>query len=182
MTADEAREEELVTIPKEQRSFLIPILNESFEGLYLWHSRRTLRGIESVRALRIAGVYVGLSMLKIVAEGAGYVYYIAVSPRFRRKGLGGKLLDDAMSHLREIGANEVFASVEEDNEESNALFRSRGFEQLDENFFSSRYGRLRAFVMSREMMIVPGEVVLRKVLRSASPPPNEDGDVEATSS
>ena len=164
MTAEPVGSVEVVTIPQSERSVLTPILEESFEGLYLWHSKRTLQGIELVRALRVGGEQAGLSMLKMVADGAGYVYYIAVSARFRRKGLGGKLLDDALSHFMGVGAEVVFASVEDDNAESNALFSSRGFLRTDRGSIAGRYGQIRALLMYKEMMIVPGEVVLRKTL------------------
>jgi ribosomal protein S18 acetylase RimI-like enzyme len=164
LTVEPGAETELVTVTKDQRSLLVPILEEGFEGIYLWHSKRTLRGIELVRAARVGGEYEGLSMLKMVAEKAAYVYYIAVSKRFRRRGLGGMLLDDALSHFKTIGAEEVFASVEEDNEESNALFSSRGFVRTGRRYVADRYGLMRSLVMYQEMMIVRGEVVLRKTL------------------
>jgi L-amino acid N-acyltransferase YncA len=169
LTTEPSNEVELVTVPPSQRSVLLPILEESFEGLYLWHSKRTLQGIELVRALRVGGEYAGLSMLKMVAEGAGYVYYVAVLARFRRKGLGGRLLDDALSHFMGVGAEQVFASVEDDNVESNALFSSRGFVRTDRGLIASRYGQLRTLVMYKEMMIVYGEVVLQKTLRPSTP-------------
>ena len=40
---------EIAEVPKQARASLIPILEESFEGLYLWHARRTLQSIEVVR-------------------------------------------------------------------------------------------------------------------------------------
>ena len=118
-------------VPKGERSRLLPILEESFEGMYLWHARRTLQSIEVVRAARTAeGEDVGLIMLKVLAEGAGYVYYVAVPPRFRRQGIGGRLLDDAISHFASRAVRDVYASVEEDNLESKTLFGSRGFERM----------------------------------------------------
>jgi len=156
---------ELVDVPKEGRARLLPILEESFEGMYLWHARRTLQGIELVRATRNAeGEDVGLAMLKVLAEGAGYVYYIAVPPRSRRQGIGGMLLDDALSQFAKRGVREVYASVGEDNAESNALFASRGFGRLKGSEMSEKYGRIRALLMYREMMVVPGEILLSKRL------------------
>ena len=43
---------EVVDVPKGERERLVPILEESFEGLYLWHARRTLQSIEVVRAVK----------------------------------------------------------------------------------------------------------------------------------
>ena len=154
-------------VPKGERERLLPILEESFEGLYLWHARRTLHGIGVVRAARTAqGEDAGLIMLKELGEGAGYVYYVAVPPRFRRHGIGGKLLDDALSLFAQKGVREVYASVEEDNVESKSLFASRGFERVEGSKMAARYGRIKSLLMYREMMVVPGEVLLGKSLEA----------------
>ncbi len=155
---------EIVDVPMSERTSLLPILEESFEGIYLWHSKRILQSIETVRAARIAGEAVGLIMLKIIGGGQGYVYYVAVSPTFRRRGIASALVDDAVSFLAGKGAEELFASVPGDNVESSALFSSRGFEKVDLSEMAERYGRLRSILMYREMMVVPGEVLLRKDL------------------
>jgi len=156
---------EIIDVPKVERARLLPILEESFEGLYLWHARRTLQSIEVVRAARTAeGDDAGLIMLKALGEGTGYVYYVAVPPRFRRKGIGGRLLDDAISQFPQTGVREIYASVEEDNLESKTLFGSRGFERISWSEMAERYGRLRSLLMYREMTVAPGEVIMGKRL------------------
>ncbi|HEV2389323.1 MAG TPA: GNAT family N-acetyltransferase [Nitrososphaerales archaeon] len=158
---------EMVNVPKEGRARLLPILEESFEGMYLWHARRTLQGIELVRVARSPeGEDAGLAMLKVLAEGAGYVYYIAVPLRFRRQGIGGMLLDDALAQFAKRGVVEVYASVGEENAESKALFASRRFERLKGSDMSEKYGRIRALLMYREMMVVPGEMLLGRRLEA----------------
>jgi len=153
----------VVDVPEGERARLLPILEESFEGLYLWHARRTLQNIETVRAARTQeGEDAGLLMMKMLGDGAGYVYYVAVARRWRRRGIGGRLVDDAVLFLSKSGARDIFASVEEENEESKALFGSRGFERVDASEMAGEYGRLRALLMYREMMVVPGEVLLCK--------------------
>jgi ribosomal protein S18 acetylase RimI-like enzyme len=154
---------EVVDVPEGERARLLPIIEESFEGLYLWHARRTLQNIETVRAARTPeGDEAGLLMMKMLGDGAGYVYYVAVARRWRKMGVGGRLLDDAVSYLAKGGAKDIFASVEEENEDSKGLFGSRGFERVDMSEMAGMYGRLRALLMYREMMVVPGEVLLRK--------------------
>jgi ribosomal protein S18 acetylase RimI-like enzyme len=160
---------EISEVAPSERERLLPILEESFEGLYLWHSRRTLNSISLVKAARVAGEDAGVAMLKTVASKAGYVYYIAVAKRFRGKGIGGRLLDDALALFSDQGMEEVYASVEEENVESNALFSSRGFERMTGNELADEYGRVRAFIMAREMMVVRGEVLLRKKLGTTAP-------------
>ncbi|HUI00366.1 MAG TPA: GNAT family N-acetyltransferase [Nitrososphaerales archaeon] len=155
----------IVEVTKGERAKLLPILEDSFEGLYLWHARRTLQSIEVVRAARTEdGDDAGLAMLKMLDGEAGYVYYVAVPRKFRGMGVGGRLLDDALERFAAQGAGHVYASVEDDNEESKRLFGSRGFAEVKGSDMASRYGRIRSLLMYREMMVVPGEILLGRAL------------------
>ncbi|HEV2118920.1 MAG TPA: GNAT family N-acetyltransferase [Candidatus Bathyarchaeia archaeon] len=154
----------IVDVPKGKRASLKWILEESFEGWYLMHSKRTLRDIDLVRAATSSGTPVGLVMLKTLGKSVGYVYYIAVAKADRKKGIGKLLLEDALSYFKTSGAEEVFASVEEDNKPSEALFASEGFAPTSFSKVSKKYGSLHTLNMYREMLVVPGEVLLRKAI------------------
>ena len=153
----------IVDVPKKKAGFEW-ILEESFEGWYLMHSKRTLRDIELVRAAMSTGKAVGLVMLKTLGKGVGYVYYIAVAKANRKRGIGKILLEDALRHFKASSLEEVFASVEEDNEPSEALFASEGFTRTSFGEVSKRYGGLHAVNMYREMLVVPGEILLGKAI------------------
>ena len=152
----------IVDVADDHRSEMKWILEESFEGWYLRHSMGMLRKIELVRAATSAGKPVGLIMLKTLEGGAGYVYYIAVAKDQRRKGIAKLLLEDALRSFKVKGVEEVFASVEEDNEPSEALFASEGFTRTSFGDVSKKHGRLHTVNMYREMLVVPGEILLRK--------------------
>jgi ribosomal protein S18 acetylase RimI-like enzyme len=154
----------ILDVLKGKRSGLEWILEESFQGWYLMHSKRTLRDIMLVRAAVSSGKPVGLVMLKTLREGAGYVYYIAVAKANRKRGIGKLLLEDALRHFKDSKVAEVFASVEEDNQPSEALFASEGFTQTSFGEVSKKYGSLHTVNMYREMLVVPGEVLLRKAI------------------
>jgi ribosomal protein S18 acetylase RimI-like enzyme len=141
------------------RTSLEPILRKSFEGWYLRHSLRMLGEVERVRGAEMNGEKVGLTMLKTLDGGAGYLYYLAVSPAHRMKGIGGMLIDDAVECFRKQWIHEVYASLE--NEEAARLFSSRGFVRTVFSEVSKRYGLLRAVSMYRSMLSVPGEVLFR---------------------
>ncbi len=162
MTAQE--DVAIVDVPKRKRAGFEWILEEGFEGWYLMHSKRTLRDIELVRAAMTSGKPVGLVMLKMLVESVGYVYYIAVAKASRKRGIGKRLLEDALRRFKASGMKEVFASVEEDNEPSEALFSSEGFTRTSFGEVSKRHGGLHAVNMYREMLVVPGEVLLRKAI------------------
>lgn len=152
----------VVDVPPEDRAGLERILEESFEGWYLRHSKGTLRDVETVRAAMSSGKPVGLVMLKTLEAGVAYVFYIAVDRVHRRAGVGTALLADSLLRFKAVGVKEVFAGIEEDNGPSEGLFTSEGFARTSFSEVSKRHGRLRAVNMYRLMRIVPGEVLLRK--------------------
>jgi ribosomal protein S18 acetylase RimI-like enzyme len=154
----------IIDVPARKRAELEWILEESFEGWYLMHSKRTLRGIEMVRAAMSSGRPVGLVMLKTLEENVGYVYYIAVAKADRKKGIGKLLLNDSLRIFGSSKVKEVFASVEKDNEPSEALFASEGFTKTSFGEVSKRHGSLHTMNMYRAMTVVPGEVLLRKTI------------------
>jgi len=145
-----------------ERELVEPVLEKSFEGWYLWHSRRTLKDIETVKVALIGEQPVGVSMLKMLNTKLGYVYYIAVSPEWRGKGIAGKLLDNSDEHFFNRVANEIFAGISEDNSESKMLFTSRGYKEVSFSELSKKFGRLHAVNLYRKMVIVSGEVVYSK--------------------
>jgi ribosomal protein S18 acetylase RimI-like enzyme len=152
----------IVDVPVGRRTGLRWILEESFEGWYLRHSLGTLKKIELVRAAVTAGEPVGLTMLKTLEDKAGYVFYIAVARAHRKKGIAKLLLEDALRIFKASRLQEVFASVKTDNEPSEALFASEGFKKTSFGEVSKKHGHLRTLNMYREMLVVPGEVLLRK--------------------
>jgi len=147
-------------VPPERRSALEALLDQSFDGWYLRHSKKTLAEIATVRAALVEGRPVGLVMLRTLHDVVGYVYYIAVAKDFRRRGIGKLLLARSLEYFATIGMKECYASIEEDNAESAALFRSIGFMRTGYGEVSGKYGRLRALNMYRSMLVVPGEILL----------------------
>jgi len=154
----------IVDVPAKKRASLEWILEESFEGWYLMHSKRTLRDVEVVRAAMSSGKPVGLVMLKTLEGSVGYVYYIAVAKAHRKKGIAKQLLADALRLFNTSKVEEVLASVEEDNKPSEALFASEGFTRTSFGELFKLHGSLHTLNMYRIMTVVPGEVLLRKAI------------------
>src|SRR2546428_9035675 len=90
----------IIDVPANERAGLEWILEESFEGWYLLHSRRTLRDIEVVRAALLSGKPIGLVMLKTLEGTIGYVYYIEVAKDHRKRGIAKMLLEDAVRSFK----------------------------------------------------------------------------------
>lgn len=143
-----------------ERERAVPIIIESFVGIYRWHAKRTLRRVSVVRGALDDERLVGVSMLEDLAPGVGYVYYVAVSRDCRNRKVGTFLLDDALERFRTQRCEIVYAAAEEDNEASRALFGSRGFRVVLRDELGYREGGLGAWGLRSKMMVVSGEVLM----------------------
>jgi ribosomal protein S18 acetylase RimI-like enzyme len=150
--------------PRENRRALKEVLEDSFEGWYLYHSERKLADAENVLVASEAGMAIGLAILELLDPDVGYVFYLAVRKSARRRGIGSFLVDKSLEFFRSRGCARVFAAVEEENIASRKLFDSKGFLETNYGGVSKIYGRLRAMAMYRRMVVVPGETLFMKTL------------------
>jgi ribosomal protein S18 acetylase RimI-like enzyme len=150
---------ELVDLVGEGRERAVPALKDGFVGIYRWHAKRTLRSATWVRAAVLHSEVVAVSVLERLDPEVGYVYYLSTALNHRREGLGGLLLDDALSLFRREHARVAYGAVEEDNEASIALFRSRGFRPVERKELGFREGGLGAWGLRSRMTLVGGEVL-----------------------
>jgi ribosomal protein S18 acetylase RimI-like enzyme len=163
----------LVDLAGTDRERAVPVVVDSFVGIYRWHAKRTLREVSSVRAILVDGEVVGLSMLERLTPEVGYVYYLAVRRAYRRQGIGARLLDDAIRGFVATGIRVVYGAAEDDNTGSIALFRSRGFRIVERKELGYREGGLGAWGLRSRMWLVSGEVLLGR--RFAPEPTNPAG-------
>lgn len=66
----------------------------------------------------------------LALSGEGEITRIAVLPRFRRTGLGKKLMEAMLAKACELGLETMFLEVRESNAPAIGLYRSFGFEQV----------------------------------------------------
>jgi ribosomal protein S18 acetylase RimI-like enzyme len=154
-----------------ERELAVPVLIDSFTGIYRWHAKRTLHSISRVRGAWLGDELAGISMLEFLEPPVGYVYYIAVRAALRRRGVATGLLDDALQLFGESGARVVFAAAEEDNTASLRLFTARGFRVTEPKERGWRDGGLGAWGLRSRMMVVSGEVLLGLRLQPEPTPP-----------
>ena len=160
---------ELIELTGASRETAVPVVIDSFVGIYRWHAKRTLRAVSLVRAALLGDEVAGVAMLERLTPEVGYVYDLAVRRPFRRRGVGARLLDYALAGFARGGIRVVYAAAEEDNASSIALFRSRGFRTVERREIGYREGGLGAWGLRSRMWIVSGEVLLG--LRLALEPP-----------
>lgn len=73
-----------------------------------------------------SGAVVGYCIMLQAADEAE-IANIATAPGIRRRGVGARLLDDAIAAGAETGVSAMFLEVRESNAAARALYSSRGF-------------------------------------------------------
>jgi ribosomal protein S18 acetylase RimI-like enzyme len=72
-------------------------------------------------------------------ENMAYLYDIEVAQPHRRQGIGRKLVDILLGHLRADGVKEVWLGTDVDNVEAHALYRATGAVSSGETFNDCTY-------------------------------------------
>ncbi|HUR95026.1 MAG TPA: ribosomal protein S18-alanine N-acetyltransferase [Gemmatimonadales bacterium] len=83
--------------------------------------------------------------------GTGEVLNLAVAPEFRRRGIGGALLEAGLAALRRRKVDEVFLEVRESNLEAQALYIGYGFRPVGQRAAYYRNPREDALVLRLEL-------------------------------
>jgi ribosomal protein S18 acetylase RimI-like enzyme len=66
----------------------------------------------------------------------GWVYYVAVDPDCRMKGLGRAMMDAAEAWLRAAGVPKLQLLVRRENAKAGAFYQSIGYEEADTIIFA----------------------------------------------
>ncbi len=73
-----------------------------------------------------SGAVVGYIVTSVVVDEAE-IANLAVAPDWRWRGVGARLVDDAIAHAAAAGAGVVYLEVRQSNAAARALYRSRAF-------------------------------------------------------
>lgn len=68
----------------------------------------------------------------------GYIYHTAVRPDYRRMGIAGKLVDQAMNELSALGINKAALVVFDRNSAGNAFWETQGFTVRDDLIYRNK--------------------------------------------
>lgn len=68
----------------------------------------------------------------------GYIYHTAVRPNYRRMGIAGKMVDEAMNELSTLGINKAALVVFDRNSAGNAFWETQGFTVRDDLIYRNK--------------------------------------------
>ena len=151
------------------------IARASFDRVYAFFAIRGRRHAAPLLVADEGGAVAGFleGRLFLGRPPIGYVYFVAVDPERRRRGLARRLIEESLGRFRQQGATRVFAAVPEDNEASLGLFKALGFETVPRGAMW-RWYRWRSFAVQMGMLIAPHEILLAHTFADPSP---ASGDV-----
>ncbi|MCI4322390.1 MAG: GNAT family N-acetyltransferase, partial [Thermoplasmata archaeon] len=155
-----ATDGEIIDLVGADRERALPVLRDGFTGVYRWHAKKTLGEVDRVRALVLAQEVVGVTLLAGLVPDVGYLYYIAVATAQRGKGVGGRLLDDAIAIFNEDGRTVAYVATEPENMAMVAALRRRGFREVERKELGFAEGGLGAWGLRSRMTLVWGEILM----------------------
>lgn len=116
-----------------------------------------LPGYWGLLAIRPDGTPAGFLIARVAAD-EGEILNLVVDKEFRRKGIGGRLVDAALDAARRAGASAVFLEVASTNVAGCALYESAGFEIVGNRpdyYRTSRGDYTDALIMKRPTVEPP---------------------------
>ncbi len=152
------------------------IIEVSFSGWHVYYALRGLRGhMLLVGVDSCSGRVVGFIQYKVVRSGRvkiGHMYYMAVHPDYRGRGVGSMLVEACERELVRLGVDVIIASTQEDNVPVIRIFRRFGYLVTDWRTAARVVRELGGDVEDEYdlmwLIYDYDEVVLLKVVRSSS--------------
>ena len=120
------------------------LLELSFSRIYAHFAKRSFstlsQSVAAVEGAEIIGV-INYRVFELKEVKIGYLYYLAVHPDHRRKGVGKSLILQAIDSIRaEIGPSEIYAAVEKKNKPSKELIKQTGFVSIKKPVIQEKFG------------------------------------------
>jgi ribosomal protein S18 acetylase RimI-like enzyme len=139
---------------------IIELSFSKFMGFFAFQSiREDGKVLVSISPGNIPVGFAKLIDFQVNHEAFGCILWVAVHPKFRRRGIASALLKDGVEHLKQDGIKTVFASVQRRNSSSLAVFSQQGFRKVGFVELWHLFGS-RIFEFFSDIWLAPGEIVL----------------------
>lgn len=139
---------------------IFEIMNLSFDKTYAFFARRSFMDIEKAIVAIEDEIIIGAINFRIFEakdKKIGYLFYLAVHPGHRKKGIGEGLVRQALLAIGQAaGKTDVLAAVEKDNPLPRDLIAKIGFKKISRAELKKRYGS-GAVALFFRMNLMPWE-------------------------
>ena len=141
------------------------ILDSSFTRIYAYYAKKSFASLENTLVAVNDAEVIGVINWRVYTAPAitiGYLFWLAVLPGYRKKGIGLDLMRLAIQFIyQENGAIDIYAAAEKKNKISKNLVEKEGFAMADKKKIRLYYGKNYAALFG-EMMVMPWECLYVK--------------------
>lgn len=141
------------------------ILDSSFTRIYAYYAKKSFSSLENtlvaVNDAEVIGV-INWRVYTVPTITIGYLFWLAVLPGYRKKGIGSDLMKQAIQFIyQNNGPIDIYTAAEKKNKISINLVEKEGFAMADKKKIRLHYGKDFAALFG-EMMVMPWECLYVK--------------------
>ena len=130
----------IIVIRTKKRRDLIPALKIVYNSFPDWYKKVLLILLYPYFVAEVNGKFAGFVILRKINSNTGEVYLIAVSKECRGKGIGNKLLEEALNRFKKNGISKCISWVRLSNEVAKRMYLKAGFRSEDETIKKRIFG------------------------------------------
>jgi GNAT superfamily N-acetyltransferase len=141
------------------------ILDSSFTRIYAYYAKKSFARLENTLVAVNDAEVIGVINWRVYTAppiAIGYLFWLAVLPGYRKKGIGSNLMKQAIQFIyANNGAIDIYTAVEKKNKISINLVEKEGFAMVDKKKIRQHYGKSYAALFG-EMMVMSWECLYVK--------------------
>lgn len=150
---------------KSDKAAIDRILESSFTRIYAYYAKKSFAGLENalvaVNDADVIGI-INWRVYTVPATTIGYLFWLAVLPGYRRRGIGWDLTKQALQIIyKNNGPVDIYTAAEKKNNISENLLEQEGFAMVDKKEVRRHYGKNYAALFG-DMMVMPWECLYVK--------------------
>lgn len=150
---------------KSDKKAIDGILDSSFTRIYAYYAKKSFASLENALVAVNNAEVIGVINWRVYAASTitiGYLFWLAVLPGYRKKGIGSDLMRQAMHFIyQKNGPIDIYAAAEKKNKISENLLEKKGFAMADKKKIRLHYGKNYAALFG-DMMVMPWECLYVK--------------------
>jgi GNAT superfamily N-acetyltransferase len=150
---------------KSDKKAIDGILDSSFTRIYAYYAKKSFASLENTLVAVNDAEVIGVINWRVYTAPTitiGYLFWLAVLPGYRKKGIGSDLMRQAIQFIyQKNGPIDIYTAAEKKNKISINLIEKEGFTMVIKKEIRQQYGKNYAALFG-EMMVMPWECLYVK--------------------
>lgn len=148
------------------RDTIKEILTLSFSPIYAKYANMSFESLSQSLVAEEDSHVIGIINWRIFqacGERVGYIFWLAVHPSSRRKGIGAGLMQQVIDIFKQQQLPIILSTVERTNKPSQQLFGKLGFTRINRAEMRKKYGK-ECTKLLHDMWLMPWEYIFIKLV------------------